>query len=82
MNDEGTAVIGDFGNAEILAATCNSRTIKGAAARWMAPELISPEDFGFDLEHYQTSKESDVYALGMVIYEVFFHSQTAFFGYS
>jgi serine/threonine protein kinase len=35
---------------------------------WMSPELINPERFG--LQEYHPTKESDQYALGMVIYEV------------
>ena len=34
----------------------------------MSPELLLPENFGFD--YSQPTKESDCYALGMVIYEV------------
>ena len=35
--------------------------------RWMSPELIAPEKFGFKTSH--PTKSSDCYALGMVIYE-------------
>jgi len=41
----------------------------GSAIRWMSPELFSPEHFG--LKESSPTKESDCYALGMVIYEVF-----------
>ena len=34
----------------------------------MSPELLHPEQFGLD--HGRPTKESDCYALGMVIYEV------------
>ena len=34
----------------------------------MSPELLDPEQFGLD--HSRPTKESDCYALGMVIYEV------------
>ena len=40
----------------------------GSAIRWMSPELFSPEHFG--LKESSPTKESDYYALGMVIYEV------------
>lgn len=40
----------------------------GSAIRWMSPELFSPENFG--LKESSPTKESDYYALGMVIYEV------------
>lgn len=36
--------------------------------RWMSPELLLPEQFGF--EDTRLTKKSDCYALGMVIYEV------------
>ena len=35
--------------------------------RWMSPELIAPEQFGF--KNSRPTKASDCYALGMVIYE-------------
>ncbi|KAF9781123.1 kinase-like domain-containing protein [Thelephora terrestris] len=35
---------------------------------WMSPELLRPEEFGF--KDCQSTKESDCYALGMVILEV------------
>jgi len=36
--------------------------------RWMSPERLHPDQFG--LEDSRPTKESDCYALGMVIYEV------------
>ena len=44
-----------------------SSFVGGGTIQWMSPELLNPEDF--DLEGRPT-KESDCYALGMVIYEV------------
>ena len=35
--------------------------------RWMGPELIAPEEFGLKTGH--STKSSDCYSLGMVIYE-------------
>ena len=40
----------------------------GGAARWMSPELLDPERFG--IIDYRPTKQSDYYALGMVVYEV------------
>jgi len=37
-------------------------------ARWMSPELLDPDKFGF--ENSRPTKESDYYALGMVTLEV------------
>jgi len=41
---------------------------EGGTAQWMSPELLDPEKFG--LRDGCSTKESDCYALGMVIYEV------------
>jgi len=40
----------------------------GGTIPWMSPELLYPEKF--DLKQSHLTKESDCYALGMVIYEV------------
>ena len=40
----------------------------GGTTRWMSPELLDPDRFGG--ENGQPTKESDCYALGMVILEV------------
>ena len=44
----------------------------GGTERWMSPELLMPEQFGFS--ETRPTKQSDCYALGMVIYEVCLHS--------
>jgi serine/threonine protein kinase len=45
--------------------------IPGGTHRWMSPELLDPEMFGLpELEGERPTKQSDCYALGMVIYEV------------
>ena len=36
--------------------------------RWMSPELLDPQKYGFS-KMYST-KDSDCYALGMVVYEI------------
>jgi serine/threonine protein kinase len=40
----------------------------GGTYRWMSPELLDPELFG--VQGDRPTKQSDCYALGMVIYEV------------
>jgi serine/threonine protein kinase len=40
----------------------------GGTYRWMSPELLDPEPFG--VQGDRPTKQSDCYALGMVIYEV------------
>ena len=41
---------------------------EGGAIQWMSPELLDPGKFG--LKDSCSTRESDCYALGMVIYEV------------
>jgi hypothetical protein len=38
------------------------------SVRWLAPELLFPEEFG--LEDARRTKETDVYSFAMVMYEV------------
>jgi serine/threonine protein kinase len=49
-----------------LTATFSFR--EGGTAPWKSPELFDPEKFG--LREHRPTKESDCYALGMVIYEL------------
>ena len=43
----------------------------GGTIRWMSPELLDPERFGVpESEGDRPTRQSDCYALGMVIYEV------------
>jgi serine/threonine protein kinase len=43
----------------------------GGTHRWMSPELLDPELFGIpESEGDRPTRQSDCYALGMVIYEV------------
>jgi len=42
--------------------------MKGGTTRWMSPELLNPDLFGF--KDSRPTKESDCYALGMVVLEV------------
>ena len=42
----------------------------GGTRRWMSPELLLPEEFGIaQSEGVRPTRQSDCYALGMVIYE-------------
>jgi hypothetical protein len=40
----------------------------GGTHRWMSPELLDPDRFG--AKDWRPTKQSDCYALGMVVYEV------------
>ena len=43
----------------------------GGTRRWMSPEILHPERFGMPTsEDNRPTRQSDCYALGMVIYEV------------
>jgi len=70
------ARLADFGLTAILDKTTAMTTLTGGefkgTSRWMAPELILPEEFGFidKLEKKLPSKETDIYAIGMTILEV------------
>ncbi|KAF9779225.1 kinase-like domain-containing protein [Thelephora terrestris] len=72
IDQDGRARLADFGLLTFLSDptyfTASSSVVKGGTMRWMSPELLYPEKFGLD--HSCPAKESDCYALGMVIYEV------------
>lgn len=73
MNGDHSVVIANFRLASFLpdpevdigvpAPECNSESV-----RWLAPELLFPEKFG--MESTRLTKETDVYAFAMVVYEV------------
>lgn len=69
INDENHAVLADFGlmnvAIEVGASCVDTSAAVGGTTRWMAPELLSPDESSNEL-----TKSSDVYALGMVILEV------------
>ena len=70
VDNTGRAVLTDFSLIAFAPdqSTFLSSYIGDGTVRWISPELIDPERFGFS-ERCPT-KESDCYALGMVIYEV------------
>ena len=72
INNDGRAYLADFSLLAIAVASDHSTLItscvEGGTIQWMSPELIDPESF--DLKKIRPTKESDCYALGMVIYEV------------
>ena len=71
MDEAGRARLADFGLLKIVSDPANALSsslhTQGGTVRWMSPELIYPEHFGF--EKSCATKSSDCYALGMVIYE-------------
>ena len=50
-----------------LAASANGTKLVGGTPSYMAPELIFPQKFHVP---FQLSKEADIYAMGMVMYEI------------
>jgi serine/threonine protein kinase len=68
--------LADFGLAVVIdestaGSAANTRGVRGTI-RWMAPELMYPEKFGFTGEDRKRlpSRSTDTYALGMTILEV------------
>ena len=70
VDEAENARLTDFGLLTILSDPANllSSSSNSKGGRWMSPELIVPEEFGF--EKYRATVSSDCYALGMVVYEV------------
>ena len=72
IDKDGGARLADFGLLTIVSdsthpVTTTSSSVAGTM-RWMSPELLDPERFGS--KNGLPTKESDCYALGMVILEI------------
>jgi serine/threonine protein kinase len=71
-----SARLADFGLAMIIDESTVGSTTGGhgprGTTRWMAPEILYPEHFGFskDCRRRLPSTSTDIYALGMTILEV------------
>jgi len=76
INSECRACLADFGLAAIIEETSSvegpSSQKAGGTIRWMAPEILDPERFGYikRARRKLPSKSTDIYALGMTILEV------------
>ena len=70
IDNNGHACLTGFGLLTMVSdqPTVISSAMTGGAIRWMSPERFDPGKFGLRESH--PTKESDRYALGMVIYEV------------
>jgi len=70
INQSGHACLADFSllTMALDQSSIISSCIGGGTIQWMSPELLIPERFG--LSRIRPTKESDCYALGMVVYEV------------
>jgi serine/threonine protein kinase len=72
VDGNGHACLADFGFLAIVSdpanPTASSSYAIGGTTRWMSPELLTLNQSG--LKNSRPTKQSDCYALGMVIYEV------------
>ena len=72
IDNDGNARLADFGLLTIVSDSTHAETTTtsegSGTIRWMSPELLDPEEFGS--KNGRPTKESDCYALGMVILEV------------
>jgi len=70
IGPNGRAFVADFSLLTVISdqQTFLSTCREGGTFPWMSPELLDPESFG--LKESRLTKESDCYALGMVIYEI------------
>ena len=72
IDKNGFARLADFGLLTIISDptnyTASGSVVARGTTRWMSPELLDPDQFEFC--DGRPTKESDCYALGMVIYEV------------
>ena len=76
IDSQRRARLADFGLAAVVnESTRGATTVVGKSQgtiRWMAPELLYPDKFGFtgEFEKRLPSKDTDIYAIGMTILEV------------
>ena len=72
IDKDGRARLADFGLLTIVSDSTDTTTTSSSKStgttRWMSPELLDPDKFGF--KNSRPTKESDCYALGMVVLEV------------
>ncbi|EMD37239.1 hypothetical protein CERSUDRAFT_123937 [Gelatoporia subvermispora B] len=73
VNSLKVACLSDFGLAAFdyddRSSLFGATTVVANSTRWTAPELLDPEEFGFD--HAQLTCATDVYSFGMVMWELF-----------
>ena len=76
IDSQRRARLADFGLAAIVnESTHGTATAVGKSQgtiRWMAPELLYPDNFEFtgEFEKRLPSKDTDIYAIGMTVLEV------------
>lgn len=70
IDNAGTARVADFGlmtMGDQSTVLFSESVSSGGTLCWMSPELLDPPRFG---SNGRPTRESDCYALGMVVYEV------------
>jgi len=70
ISSERRACLADFGLAAVTEGPGSHRT--GGVVRWTAPEILDPDRYGYvrRARIRLPSKSTDMYALGMTIFEV------------
>lgn len=73
VDDQGTARIAGFASATVILRPDIvleeiDESVESNVSRWCSPEILHPEGFG--LTKARATKASDVYAFGMLAYEV------------
>jgi len=71
INDDGIAVIADFGLSRILTERGFTTDNVGGSVRWMAPELLVPPKFADGTEELGVTFVSDVWAFAMTAVEIY-----------
>ncbi|KAF9469341.1 kinase-like domain-containing protein [Collybia nuda] len=70
IDGNGKACIADFGLTDFIETLGDgSASHYQGSTRWLAPELIHPDDFG--LTAFQKTRATDIYAFAYVILEIF-----------
>lgn len=73
IDEKGSARIAGFSSATILlerdiALEDIDESVESNVSRWCSPEILHPGSFG--LTKARATKASDIYAFGMLVYEV------------
>jgi serine/threonine protein kinase len=69
VDEQGHAVLTDFGHAKVIGEVGYSTQRLAGSAVYMAPELFPPSEVNVNVDDL-FSKQSDVHAFGMLCYEV------------
>ena len=77
VNESTSSTVDELMSSTIDESINSTVTVYGrrGTIRWMAPELLYPDTFGFTgkFEKQLPSKDTDIYAMGMTILEVSAH---------